>query len=111
MTDTKKFAVKFKEFIAENSWNILLGLGFFLIGFTLIESISRHKNEVRDISTQNVGCIYLESSKLGESQHYMVCDGQIFLKRLDEVENARTTEERIQEVVPVFSNKTTPTTK
>jgi hypothetical protein len=111
MTDTKKTAVHFKEFITENSWNILLSLGFFLICFILIDSIFQHKNEVRDISTQNVGCIYLESSKLGESQHYMVCDGQIFLKRLVEVDNARTAEERIQEVVPVFSNKTTPTTK
>jgi hypothetical protein len=98
---------KYVAWFTENWFAVFFFLAFALIITSVSISVSNHRNGVQDISKQNAGCIYLESSKLGDGQHYMICDGQIVLKRVvDEDEVEATTEEKLEEVIP-----TTPDTK
>jgi hypothetical protein len=107
MTEVK--TNKYVAWFAENSFSVVMLLFFVVILGSLFSNVISHRNSVRDISTQNAGCIYLESSDLGAGQHYMICDGQIVLKRLvgeDEVETK--TDEKLDEVVPTEAKPTTP---
>jgi hypothetical protein len=111
LTDVKGFArvptvTKVKTFVSDN-WFSLMMLGIFGVGLTsIVSNAAKHREEVQGISVQNAGCIYLESSKLGEGQHYMICNGQIVLKRVsDEVAEA-TPEEKLEEVVPTNATAT-----
>jgi hypothetical protein len=107
MVDSPKVNTAVK-FVSDN-WFSLLILG--VVSTALISvgnSIAGHREEVRNISVQNAGCIYLESSKLGEGQHYMICNGQIALKRIQDVEEIDP-EQALQEAIPDATNSATPT--
>lgn len=96
------------KFVSDNWFPIVMfsSLGGLLV--TTLGSIAQHREEVKNISLQNAGCIYLESSKLGEGQHYMICNGQITLKRLQDGE-ANNSEQALEEAIPEATNTATPT--
>lgn len=106
-----------KSFLSEN-WFSLLMFGIAGAGLTsVITSVSEHREEVQTISVQNAECIYLESSKLGDGQHYMICNGQITLKRITEGEQPNPTQ-ALEDAIPTevatdaaAANKTAPPTK
>jgi hypothetical protein len=107
MTEVK--TNKYGVWFAENWLSAFCFLAFVSIIGSLIADVIDHRNDVREVSKQNAGCIYLESSDLGDGQHYMICDGQIVLKRLAEEDAAQsTTEEKLDEVVPTEAKPTTP---
>lgn len=100
------------KWIKDNYWGLLFTGLFFTGAYSLISSAADHKYQVQEISKQNASCIYLESSDLGDGQHYMICEGQIVLKRLsDGTEAQPTPEQQLEEVVPTeASNQTAKTT-
>lgn len=99
------------KWVTDNYWMLIFS-GLFVTGaYSLISSAADHKNQVQEISTQNAACIYLESSKLGDGQHYMICNGQIVLKRLSDEVSQETPEEKLEEVVPTNATATPPPTK
>ena len=103
MIDSPKVntAVKF----VSDYWFSMLMLGVASTAvISVVNSVASHREEVQGISIQNAGCIYLESSKLGEGQHYMICDGQITLKRLQDAKEIDP-EQALEDVIP---NATTP---
>jgi hypothetical protein len=107
MTEVK--TNKYVAWFAEN-WYIVFWILLFvsIIGSFMMDIIA-HRNDVQGVSKQNAGCIYLESSSLGDGQHYMICDGQIVLKRVaDEDVVEPTTDEKLDEVVPTEAKPTTP---
>lgn len=97
------------KWVADNYWMLIFS-GLFVTGaYSLISSAAEHKYQVQELSKQNAACIYLESSDLGEGQHYMICEGQIILKRLSDAPVEETTpDEKLQEVLP--TNSTAPAT-
>lgn len=96
------------KFVSDN-WFSLLMLGVVSTSLiSVVSSVAGHREEVQSISVQNAGCIYLESSDLGEGQHYMICNGQISLKRLQDGE-AVDPEQALEEAIPDVSNAATPT--
>jgi hypothetical protein len=96
------------KFVSDN-WFSLLMLGVVSTAvISVVNSVAGHREEVQGISVQNAGCIYLESSKLGEGQHYMICNGQITLKRLQEGEELDA-EQALEEAIPDATNTATPT--
>ena len=107
MVDSPKVNTAVK-FVSDN-WFSLLMLGVVSTAvISVVSSVAGHREEVQGISVQNAGCIYLESSKLGEGQHYMICNGQIALKRLQDVEEIDP-EQALEEAIPDVSNAATPT--
>jgi hypothetical protein len=107
MIDTPKVNTAVK-FVSDN-WFSLLMLGVASTALiSVVSSVSGHREEVRSISVQNAGCIYLESSKLGEGQHYMICNGQITLKRLQDGE-VIDPEQALEKAIPDATNTATPT--
>ena len=107
MTEVK--TNKYVAWFTENGFTVFFSLAFVLIIGSLFANVIDHRNGVQGVSTQNPGCIYLESSDLGDGQHYMICDGQIVLKRLAEEGGVEpTTEEKLEEVVPTEAKPTTP---
>ena len=104
---------KIMKWVSDNMWFAFFILSFTFLLYSLASSAYQHKQEVQEISKQNAACIYLESSDLGEGQHYMICEGQIILKRLsDGTEEQLTPEQQLEEVVPTeASNGTTPPAK
>lgn len=97
-----------KKFVSDN-WFSLMMLGIFGVGLTsIISKTAGHLEEVQTISVQNAGCIYLESSDLGAGQHYMICDGQIVLKRVSDETTQETPEKKLEEVVPTNATATPP---
>lgn len=100
-----------KKFVSDN-WFSLMMLGVFGVGLTsIISNAAQHREEVQTISVQNAGCIYLESSDLGSGQHYMICQGQIVLKRVSDETTQETPEEKLEEAVPTNATATPPPTK
>lgn len=101
---------KIVKFLLDNGWFIacmlILAIGLYNIGSSLVE----HRNQVQELSKQNAACIYLEKSDLGAGQHYMICDGQIVLKRVSDETAETTPEEKLEEVVPTNATAT-PTPK
>lgn len=94
------------KWVADNYWMLIFS-GLFLTGaYSLISSAAEHKYQVQELSKQNAACIYLESSDLGAGQHYMICDGQIVLKRMSEELPQETPEEKLEEVVPTNATAT-----
>lgn len=107
MVDSPKVNTAVK-FVSDN-WFSLLMLGVVSTSLiSILSSVAGHREEVQSISVQNAGCIYLESSDLGEGQHYMICNGQIALKRLQDGE-AIDPEQALEEAIPDVSNAATPT--
>ena len=107
MVDTIK-ANPVLKFVSDNWFSIVM-LSVVATAFTsVIGSIAQHREEVRLVSVQNAECIYLESSKLGDGQHYMICNGQITLKRLQEGETANT-DQALEQAIPAATNAATPT--
>ena len=107
MTEVK--TNKYVEWFSENGFPLGVLLFFVALIGLIVSNIIGHRNSVQGVSQQNAGCIYLETSDLGEGQHYMICDGQIVLKRLvDEDAVEATTEEKLEEVVPTEAKPTTP---
>lgn len=96
------------KWVADNYWMMIFTGLFFTGAYSLISSAAEHKYQVQEISKQNAACIYLESSKLGDGQHYMICNGQIILKRLSDEVPQETTEEKLEEVVPANATATPP---
>lgn len=120
MTDLNNLKIStpgVKTFLSDN-WFSLLMLSIAGVGLTsVLTSVSEYREEVQTISVQNAGCIYLESSKLGEGQHYMICNGQITLKRIADGEKTDP-EQALEEAIPTEAataapeaNKTEPPTK
>lgn len=96
------------KWVADNYWMLLFS-GLFVTGaYSILASAAEHKNQVQEISKQNAACIYLESSDLGDGQHYMICNGQIVLKRLSDEVPQETAEEKLEEVVPTNASETPP---
>jgi hypothetical protein len=107
MVDSPKVNTAVK-FVSDN-WFSLLMLGVVSTSLiSVVSSVAGHREEVQNISVQNAGCIYLESSDLGEGQHYMICNGQIALKRLQDAE-AIDPEQALEKAIPDVSNAATPT--
>jgi hypothetical protein len=107
MVDTIK-ANPVLKFVSDNWFSIVM---FSVAGAGLTSvfgSIAQHREDVQAVSMQNAGCIYLESSKLGEGQHYMICNGQITLKRLQEGETTDP-EQALEEAIPAATNTATST--
>jgi hypothetical protein len=103
-----------KTFLSEN-WFPLSMFGVVALGLvSVLSNVAEHREEVQTISVQNAGCIYLESSKLGEGQHYMICNGQITLKRVADGEQTDP-EQALEEAIPTeaaaATNTTAPPTK
>ena len=73
---------KFFNWVSTNTTSLLFGavLGIPLV--YLLFTVSKHEQNVSQVTRQNSGCIYLESSRLGVDQHYMLCDGNINLVHL-----------------------------
>lgn len=106
MVDSSKINATTK-FVSDN-WFPLMMFGVVGIGlFSILGNIAQHREDVQSISVQNAGCIYLESSRLGEGQHYMICNGQITLKRLQEGE-ITDPEQALEEAIPDANNTATP---
>ncbi len=102
-------ADKVGKWIKDNLWFAFFIVSFSFLLYSLLSSSYEHKKEVQDISKQNAGCIYLESSDLGDGQHYMICEGQIVLKRLSDEDTQVNVEEKLEEVVPTdVANEATP---
>jgi len=96
------------KWIQDNYWMVIFTILFLTGAYSLISSAAEHKYQVQEISKQNASCIYLETSDLGDGQHYMICEGQIVLKRLsDGTETQPTPEEQLEEVVPTEASNTT----
>jgi len=120
MTDLNNLKIStpgIKSFVSDN-WFSLLMFGAAATGLiSIITSVAEHREEVKTVSVQNAGCIYLESSKLGEGQHYMICNGQIVLKRI--TDGAQTDPaQALEEAIPTeaatdaaAANKTEPPAK
>lgn len=99
------------KWISDNYWMIVFSILFLTGTYSLISGVAEHKYQVQEISKQNASCIYLESSKLGDGQHYMICEGQIVLKRLVDGTQQANVEEKLEEVVPTeASNETSKAT-
>lgn len=119
MTDINNLKIStpsVKTFLSDN-WFSLIMFGAAATGLTsVLTSVSAHREEVQTISVQNAGCIYLESSELGEGQHYMICNGQITLKRVADGEQTDP-EQALEEAIPTeaatapAANTTAPPTK
>jgi len=117
MTDLNNLKIStpgIKSFVSDN-WFSLLMFGAAGTGLiSVLSNVAEHREEVQTISVQNAGCIYLESSKLGEGQHYMICNGQITLKRVADGEQTDP-EQALEEAIPTEAaaeaNKAAPPTK
>lgn len=97
-----------KSFVSDNWFPIVMLACAFAVTTSTLGSIAQHREEIQTISVQNAGCIYLESSKLGEGQHYMICNGQITLKRIADGESVDA-EKALEEVLPMEpANTATP---
>ena len=94
---------------ASDNWFPIIMLSCAAAGLTsVLGSIAQHREDVQAVSVQNAGCIYLESSKLGAGQHYMICNGQITLKRLQDGQTPDP-EQALEEAIPAATNTATPT--
>jgi hypothetical protein len=94
---------KFYDWVSKNTGGIAVAAFIIIPLFLLLFSILRHENKVTQVTRQNPGCIYLESSRLGVDQHYMLCDGRINLVHL-----AADGELPAPEVVDVIQNAVEP---
>jgi hypothetical protein len=73
---------KFYDWVGKNKGNLALAAIIVVPSLALFTAISNHEEKVTQVTRQNAGCIYLESSRLGVNQHYMLCDGNINLVHL-----------------------------
>jgi hypothetical protein len=73
---------KFSKWVSENTTGLLFAAGLGIPLLLLLFMVAQHENKVTQVTRQNPGCIYLESSRLGVDQHYMLCDGRINLVHL-----------------------------
>lgn len=106
---------KFAEWWGDN-WHIVTFGSLTLIAvINLYQSTVGHKIEVTQVSQENPGCIYLESSRLGAGQHYMICGGQITLVRTknaaDPVQVSQETVENAIAPEPETTATTAPAAK
>lgn len=92
---------KFYEWVGKNKGNLSLAAIIVVPSLALLTAISNHEENVTQVTRQNSGCIYLESSRLGVDQHYMLCDGRINLVHL-----AGEGEEPVTEPIDVIQNAT-----
>jgi hypothetical protein len=94
---------KFYEWVGKNTGGITVAAFIIIPLLLLLFSVARHESKVTQVTRQNPGCIYLESSRLGVDQHYMLCDGRINLVHL-----AAEGELPAPEVVDVIQNAVEP---
>lgn len=93
------------KFVSDNIFSLAF-LTLAVVGVvSLLSNVAGHREDVQSVSVQNAACIYLESSKLGEGQHYMICNGQITLKRLQEGKELDA-EQALEEAIPVATDTT-----
>ena len=97
-----------KSFLSNHWFEITMFSCFGAALFSVLASVAEHREEVQAISVQNAGCIYLEKSELGAGQHYMICNGQITLKRLQEGETPNP-DQALEAAIPAATNAATPT--
>ena len=90
---------KFFNWVSENTTGLLVTAGLAIPVFLLFYIVGKHEENVSQVTRQNSGCIYLESSRLGVDQHYMLCDGSINLVHL-----AADGEVPVTEAVDVIQN-------
>lgn len=96
---------KFFKWVSENTTGLLVVAGLGIPLFLLFYIVGKHEENVSQVTRQNSGCIYLESSRLGVDQHYMLCDGSINLVHL-----AADGETPAVEAVDVIQNAVEPET-
>ena len=86
---------------------MFLGLQIYIPNplLLLFYIVGKYEENVSQVTRQNSGCIYLESSRLGVDQHYMLCDGRINLVHL-----AADGETPTVEAVDVIQNAVEPET-
>ncbi len=97
--------IKFSKWVSENTTGLLFAAVLGVPLLLLLFMVARHENKVTQVTRQNPGCIYLESSRLGVDQHYMLCDGRINLVHL-----AGDDELPAPEAVDVIQNAIEPET-
>lgn len=90
---------KFSKWVSENTTGLFIAAFVGIPVFLLFYTVARHEDKVTQVTRQNPGCIYLESSRLGVDQHYMLCDGNINLVHL-----AGEGEQPVIEPVDVIQN-------
>jgi len=73
---------KFFKWVSENTTSLTVAAGLGIPLLLLFYIVGKHEENVSQVTRQNSGCIYLESSRLGVDQHYMLCDGRINLVHL-----------------------------
>ena len=73
---------KFFKWVSENTTSLIVAAGLGIPLLLLFYIVGKHEENVSQVTRQNSGCIYLESSRLGVDQHYMLCDGSINLVHL-----------------------------
>lgn len=87
------------KFVATNLWTIFFVIAILTIFYNLINNIVEQRDQIRTIAMQNPACIYLEKSDLEGDQHYMICEGQILLKRVTVDTEAEPTEVKLEKVL------------
>jgi len=97
--------IKFSKWVSENTTGLLFAAVLGVPLLLLLFMVAQHENKVTQVTRQNPGCIYLESSRLGVDQHYMLCDGRINLVHL-----AGDDELPAPEAVDVIQNAVEPET-
>lgn len=99
-TFAKVWGKKVLEFTKDYFWTILWIGAFAIIVFSFVAELLRKKEELAQISQQNIECIYLESSDLGSGQHYMLCDDQIVIRRVSDKAPEIDHEEVLEKALP-----------
>lgn len=96
------------KFVKDNAIALCFGVSMICLSYSMIANVAQHRAEVQEVAKQNAACIYLESSKLGEGQHYMICEGQIVLKRIQDAGETTTPEQKLNEVIPTEAASAAP---
>lgn len=98
-TKSNPLIIKLFTSVKSNLWNILFFGSIVFILFGLFSTLSQHKENIKNITVQNPTCIYLEKSDLEGDQYYMICDGQIVLKRISAENEAEPVEEKLEKAL------------
>jgi len=103
---------KFSEWFGDNWPTVVFGTLFIIGGYGIYSKTVGHQIEVTQISQENPGCIYLESSRLGSGQHYMICGGQITLVRTKgDADPEEVSQAAVENAITPDANASAPATK
>lgn len=101
----KVLGKKLLTWCKDNFWVLLWSVLVSTMLYSMLTSMYRKKEELQEIARQNIQCIYLESSDLGSGQHYMLCDGQIVIRRLSDQTTEIDSEEVLEKTIPTEPTK------